>query len=106
METSLHIHVIEREGSIDLKVEGDVDIATAHLLDEQIERAESSDAATIVVDLDAVGFIDSSGLQVLLKRAAASAQNGQRLRLTKGSKQAQRLFELTGLLDRLPFVES
>jgi anti-anti-sigma factor len=59
----------------------------------------------IVVDLDEVGFIDSSGLHVLLRHAASSSRDGARLRLTKGSQQAQHLFTLTGAIDHLPFVD-
>ncbi len=101
----MHIDVVERDGSLILKVEGDVDLATAPLLDEQLERATASDAAMIVVDLDDVGFIDSSGLFVLVRHTSRSRQNGRRVCLTKGSKQAQRLFKITGVLDHLLFVE-
>jgi anti-anti-sigma factor len=75
------------------------------LLDEQLEHAAESNATLIVVDLDEVGFIDSSGLHVLLRHATRSSQDGRRLRLTRGSQQAQRLFRLTGTIDRLPFVD-
>lgn len=102
----MHIEVVERDRSLILRVEGELDIATAPSLDTQLERAQMLDVTTIVVDLDEVGFIDSSGLEVLIRHAALSSSDGGRLRLTKGSAQAQRLFELTGTSDRLPFIES
>jgi anti-anti-sigma regulatory factor len=33
-----------------------------------------------------------------------SEQNGSRLRVTKGSPQVHRLFEVSGMLDQLPFT--
>ncbi len=101
----MHIDVVERDGSLTLRVEGDLDLATAPLLDEEIERAAASDAAMIVVDLDQVGFIDSSGLYVLVRHVSRSRQDGRRVRLTKGSEQTQQLFKITGVLDHLLFVD-
>jgi anti-sigma B factor antagonist len=100
---SFNIETFERHGSLFLVVEGELDLSTAGRLDEELARAEASDVATIVVDLDRVDFIDSSGLQVLIKHAYDQKQR-KRICLTKGSPQAQRLFQITGALDRLPFV--
>jgi anti-anti-sigma regulatory factor len=41
----LHIDAVERDGSLILKVQGDVDIATAPMLDEWMERATQSKQA-------------------------------------------------------------
>jgi anti-sigma B factor antagonist len=101
--TSFKIEILERADSLVLVVEGELDISTAQLLDEELARAKAMDFATIVVDLDHVEFIDSSGLHVLIEHARSDLSL-QRVRLTKGSPQAQRLFELSGASDRLPFV--
>jgi anti-sigma B factor antagonist len=100
-----NIEIVEDAGSLTLVVAGELDISTSRLLDDQLARAKETDAATIVVDLDRIDFIDSSGLHVLIKHAYRD-QTSQRVRLTKGSRAAQRLFALTGALDRLPFVSS
>jgi anti-anti-sigma factor len=101
MDIPLKIETVERGGPLVLVVEGELDITTSHLLDEALAQALGTDASEIVVDLLAVSFIDSTGLHVLIRHAEES--HG-RLRLTKGSPQAQRLFELSGALDYLPFV--
>jgi anti-sigma B factor antagonist len=99
----LRIDAVERGGSLVLVVEGELDIVTSHSLDEALECARSTDAARIVVDLRAVSFIDSTGLHVLIKHAATE-ERCPRIRLTKGSAQVQRLFELSGASEHLPFV--
>ncbi|HTX10056.1 MAG TPA: STAS domain-containing protein [Solirubrobacteraceae bacterium] len=101
MDIPLRIETVGRDGSLVLVVEGELDITTSHLLDEALTRALDTDALSIVVDLHAVSFIDSTGLHVLIRHTQESRP---RVRLTKGSPQVQRLFELTGALDYLPFV--
>ncbi len=103
MTASFNIETFERDRSLFLVVAGELDLSTAGRLDDELERAAATDAATIVVDLDHVDFIDSSGLQVLIKHAC-DEERGERIRLTQGSPQAQRLFQITGARDRLPFV--
>jgi anti-sigma B factor antagonist len=103
MEGSLHIDIAQRNGATVLSVLGEVDLATARILDEQISAVEAGDASTIVVDLDRVSFMDSSGLQVLLAHVF-SDENGSRIRLTRGSPQVVRLFTVSGVLERLPFL--
>ncbi len=86
-----------------LVVHGELDIVTSPLLDEALARARGTDAASIVVDLLAVSFIDSTGLHVLIKHARL--EDGRaRVRLTRGSPQTQRVFELSGAFEHLPFV--
>lgn len=102
LEAPLRIDTVERGGSLVLVVRGELDIATSPLLDEALARARGTDAARIVVDLDAVSFIDSTALHVLIRH---SREDGRaRVRLTKGSPQTQRVFQLSGSLDYLAFV--
>jgi anti-anti-sigma factor len=100
----LQIDIGQRDGATVLEVEGEIDLATAAVLDERIRAAiEAGTDETVIVDLDRVSFMDSSGLQVLL-RHIFSQQNGRRIRITKGSPQVYRLFEVSGMADKLPFT--
>lgn len=103
LDIPLRIDAIERDGSLVLILEGELDITTSPRLDEALVRARDTDLAGIVVDLLGVSFIDSTGLHVLINHAVAE-QSGPSIRLTKGSPQVQRVFQLSGALDYLPFV--
>lgn len=101
--------MLSRDDGVRVRVEGELDVATAPALEEALKRAEASDASGIVIDLTGVSFIDSTGLRTLLEAHARDAGGPEearlpRLRITPGSEQAQRLFELAGVLDKLPFV--
>ena len=87
----------DREGTT-VRVQGELDLESAPAL----ERALSQLAAggRLLIDLDAVEFMDSSGLAVLLRARQAAQQNGHRLAVRfAGSPTIARLFELTGTSD-------
>ena len=84
--------------------EGDVDLATADVLREELEAARAG-AQTLVIDLRGVGFMDSSGLRLLVEMQQAAAADGFELRVVRGAESVQRLLELTGLAARLTLVD-
>ena len=84
---------------------GELDIAGAPRLEEELLSVERSDAAAIVVDLRGLEFIDSTGIRLLLMAAERSRANG-RFTLLRGPKQVHRVFEITDLVDRLPFADA
>ena len=84
---------------------GELDLSDASRVAEEIIRVEATDARTIVVDLSALEFIDSTGVRIIVEADARSRGNGHRLRLLRGPRPVRRVFEIAGLNDRLPFVD-
>ena len=99
------IEIIERDDAVVVVVVGEIDIATAPLLEQRLTEVEAGDPRMLIIDLDRVSFMDSTGLQVLVSHTL-SETNGRRIRLTRGSPQVQRLFKISGMVDHLPFVSS
>ena len=95
----------DRDGRVHrLTPTGELDIATAAVLEAAINDALAEEAATmIVVDLTALKFIDSSGLGVLI-RATERCQDVNRLRIVNGSPAVQRILDLTGARPMLPII--
>src|SRR5436853_7912705 len=62
---------------------GELDIAGAPRLEEELVAAEATDAASILVDLRSLEFIDSSGIRQLVMAADRSAGTG-RLTIIRG----------------------
>jgi anti-sigma B factor antagonist len=83
---------------------GELDIAGAPSLEEELLRVEATDAATIIIDLRGLEFIDSTGIRLLLMAADRCAPTG-RLSILRGPKQVHRVFEITDLVGRLPFAD-
>ena len=89
-----------------VRLSGEMDLSVVGWVDREMLRAESTDAARIVLDLDELEFLDASGIRLLLHVAARSRSNGGRLRIRRArSPQVQRVIELTGVGDALPFVD-
>lgn len=85
-----------------LAIFGEVDAATAPLLDaalaEAAEALEGDGGQTdLVVDCRGLRFIDSSGLNVFVANAHELGSRGGRLVLESPPASARRLFEIAGL---------
>lgn len=95
-----------REGDVlGIALSGELDLATADGVDAELERAEASDAASIVLDLSGLTFMDSTGVRLLIQAHARSRAHGDRLTLRRGPAAVQRVMELSGVDVLLPFAD-
>jgi anti-anti-sigma factor len=78
---------------------GELDLATVEELARAVDAARGR---RLVLDLSALEFIDTSGMRLIL---AEESDRGD-LTLVRGSRNVQRLFEIAGVVDRLPFADS
>jgi anti-anti-sigma factor len=95
--------VVACSGLARVKVSGEIDIAAAPALATALATA-AHDAEQVIVDLSDVTFIDSTGLHVILTAQDELRQSSARLVLIPGPSQVQRLFEITGVANRLEFA--
>ena len=95
----------ERDGDVHVvEIIGELDLDGAPRLEAELLRVEATDAPSIVIDLGGLEFIDSTGIRLLLMSADRCTESG-RLTLLKGPRQVHRVFEITDLVDRLPFAD-
>jgi anti-sigma B factor antagonist len=87
-----------------VSVDGELDNATVPALESALLHALDSGAASIVLDLRRVSFIDSIGLRVLVWAARESRGDGDRLRIDCGSGAVRRIIELSTLDRSLPLT--
>src|ERR1700691_1037489 len=91
----LQIDVRVEPDRIVLRLHGELDLASAPLLQGELESAEADDATLVVLDLDELEFIDWTGLRIIPAAHERSQERGQMLALTRGSHQVQRLMSIT-----------
>ena len=78
------------------RVSGEVDLETAPELSRRL-RQVVREGRDLVVDLSAVGYIDSSGIAVLVQVLKAAQQAGRRLVLQNPSKRVVAVMQLAQL---------
>ncbi len=86
-----------------LALEGELDLASAGHVEECLASVEEGAPQRIVIDLDGLAFIDSTGLRTLIQAAARARERGGELLLRPGDESIQRVFELTGATAVLHF---
>ena len=93
----LGLDVSERDGYSVLAVSGEVDVATVPRLREQLHGLVAEGSTRIVVDLDGVDFLDSTGLGVLVGALKRVRANDGDLSLVCTQPRIRKVFEVTGL---------
>ncbi len=94
-----------RDGDVhSIRLFGELDLANTALVEREIAQAEAGGAPTIVIDLSGLLWVDSTGVQLLLSAHARSRAHRHRLALVPAPAEVQRVFELCGATDLLPFV--
>ena len=86
-------------------VRGELDLNTVDAL-RNVLHSQEARAATLVLDLRQLDFIDSSGLSLVVAEQARAREDGFRFAVAVGGAPAvQRLFELTGLHGTVRLVD-
>ena len=91
------------DGRHRLVLTGELDLAPAADLETTLLRLCSAGTKAIAIDLSKLRFMGSIGLRLILLARELCDEHGYEFRLIAGPANIQRVFEMTGLLDVLPF---
>jgi len=89
------------DGATVLVVAGEVDMSTVQPLRSAIVDVLDRGAPELVVDLDAVTFLDSTGISVLVLGRRTATGTGTRYRVVNARDMVARVLEVTGVRDYL-----
>lgn len=89
-----------------LAVKGEVDVYTAPRLRERLVELVSQGKLRIIVDLEGVDFLDSTGLGVLVGGLKRLRSNDGDLGLVCTQSRILKVFEITGLTKVFPIYDS
>ncbi len=103
-EQPLVIEVSVSANEAVLTLIGELDPHTAPMLDEEIAGVRAEGTTAVVLDLGGLGFMDSSGLRVIIAANADLEEQGGSLSLRAPSDTVRRLLEITGLVDHIRIV--
>jgi anti-anti-sigma factor len=91
------------DGTVVLTLRGELDLVNAETVAARLDALRTA-GEPVLLDLDVLDFMDSSGLRVVLNAAEASDASGWPFSVTHGPDQIKRLFESTCVTARLPIV--
>ena len=92
----LEITIGETSDAVILTAIGEIDMSTAPILDSCLDAAIEQHRSNVVIDASGVMFLDSSGLNTLLK-ARARLTPGRDLIVRNPIPVVERVFTLSGL---------
>lgn len=95
----LDVHTTYLGDTATVVVAGEIDLATSTKLNRELDAVLDRVPAPmrLRIDLGAVGFMDTSGVAVLLKARRRAREARCRFTVTSTSHTLTRLFEITGL---------
>jgi anti-anti-sigma factor len=78
-----------------VSVRGDIDLTACDAVQKSLDDARRT-ATVLVLDLRAVGFMDTSGLRLVISEQQRADADGYRFVVLAGPGKVQRLFEIAG----------
>jgi anti-anti-sigma factor len=85
--------VSSQDGVVTLRVSGQLDVETGPELDRHLADAAVEAANRIVLEVDGVDFMDSSGIAILL----SATSRGSQVELHNPTTAVRRVIDITGL---------
>jgi len=104
MNSHMEIDVSSRQaGTAQLiDVNGEIDLYTSSVVQDCIQTLIDQGHTRLIVDLDGVSYLDSTGLGLLMKVALKLQETGGRLAVLCASAKVLRVLGLLGLTESLP----
>jgi anti-sigma B factor antagonist len=88
-----------------LSLRGELDLTSVPAFERELQSSEGSPRGWLLLDLSGLEFMDSTGLRALLQARERAQTEGRRLTLRRGSRQVQRVLELTKTLEAFEFED-
>jgi anti-sigma B factor antagonist len=92
-------------GAPRLVVSGELDLASAEVLEANLKELESSEPDVLVLDLRELEFMDSTGLRAVIAADARARERGGRLVVVRAPEEVDRVFRLTLMDQHLELVD-
>lgn len=93
----LEIKTQQDEGVCTLALDGEVDVYTAPKLKEHLVSAIEDGCSNVIIDMNQVSFIDSSGLGVLVSALRRARERDGAVRIVCDRDNILKIFRITGL---------
>jgi anti-sigma B factor antagonist len=93
----LNAHVKEVGGVPVVELEGEIDLSTSPVFKETVYQVIESGHKDVVIDLNGLEFMDSTGLGVLVAALKKTSMVGGSIKLICNKRNILKVFTITGL---------
>ena len=97
---------LDEQGTHAVEVCGEIDLTTAPVLNASLRAAIDAEAQCIILDVEDVGFVDSSGVGVLLATHRRLQASGGELILVCPQPLVRKIFEVSGIASYVNVVDT
>ena len=102
----LELETSQRDGVAILTLRGEIDVYTAPRMRQAIVDLVDAGSLNIVVDMEKVDFLDSTGLGVLVEGLKRVKTRGGNLTLVATQDKILKIFDITGLNKAFPIFST
>ena len=100
LETTVR-HVNGISGAVVIDLRGDIDAGADEALNSAYAEASAEDPKAVLLNFSGVGYINSTGIALIVGLLAQARKSGRRLMTTGLSEHYQEIFRITRLSDFL-----
>jgi anti-sigma B factor antagonist len=97
----LRATAVHEQGRVTVVVHGELDLGTAPALHREVQALLALPVEAIVIDLEGLDFVDSSGMRALNDLRQAAAERRIPFSVGPRSDAVEQVLELTGMTDLL-----
>ena len=104
-ENGLAVRRRRSGNSVHLQLDGELDTYSSHLLERWMLRDEQDGCAELVLDLNGLSFVDSSGLRTLIEAAKRAGAGAWRLSVVNVRGMVRKIFDITDMDSLLDYCQ-
>lgn len=102
----MHIRYKQRGNTATVFIEGELDHHSAAKVKAELEKIiDTQNPSQLVLDLEKMAFMDSSGIGVLLSKYKQLKRSGGSMYVKNLNKQTDKLFKISGLYQVLKKID-
>jgi anti-sigma B factor antagonist len=103
----LHLDKRRAGGTWYLSLQGEVDLSNVNRVERELRLLETvDDCDRIILDMTELEFIDSAGIAWLVREIRDEEERSQKLKIRGVTPNVRRVLSLTGIDDRLPYLDA
>lgn len=104
---SLQVETHKVGTTLVVRLYGELDHHTAEMVRQRVDQELDGDVfKNMIISMERLEFMDSSGLGVILGRYKKISQHGGKMALCAVTDSVRKIFELSGVLKILPLYDS